>query len=129
LLKHFITIFNRQLKRRVEAFQSDAVELLQSYDWPGNIRELRNVVEASFVNAFSDRLEVMDLPERLRRALEHRVGPDIREGLVRALLATNWNISRAADELKCSRMTVYRKIAHYQISRSCGETTALVAKT
>jgi DNA-binding NtrC family response regulator len=128
LLGHFIGVFNRQLNRRVEAFHRDAVELLQSYNWPGNIRELRNVVEASFVNAFSDRLEVMDLPERLRRALEDRMGADSRARLMRALLESNWNITRTADALQCSRMTVYRKIAQHRISKSSDESVAMAAK-
>jgi DNA-binding NtrC family response regulator len=117
LLEHFIGVYNRQLNRHVETFEPLAVELLQSYDWPGNIRELKNVVEASFINALSDRVEMLDLPERLQRAFQDQSMPDSRAKLVRTLLAANWNISRAADELQCSRMTVYRKMAHYSISR------------
>lgn len=128
LLEHFIGVYNRQWNRQVEAFQPDAVELLQSYDWPGNIRELRNVVEASFVHAMSDRMEVLDLPERLRLALEQQLPPSSREKLVQTLLATNWNISRVAAQLRCSRMTVYRKMAQYCISRSSGKLCALAAK-
>ena len=128
LLEHFISVYNRQLNRRVEAFHADAVKLLESYDWPGNIRELRNAVEASFVNATSDRIETIDLPERLRHAFEDKRGSDSREKLIRVLLATNWNISRVADELQCSRMTVYRKMAQYQICRSSDRTVAVAAK-
>jgi DNA-binding NtrC family response regulator len=127
LLDHFIVSYNRQLNRHVEGFHADAVELLQSYEWPGNIRELRNVVEASFINALSDRIELIDLPDRWRRVLEDKLEPDSRAKLVRTLLATNWNISRAADELQCSRMTVYRKMAQYRISRSCEKVAALTA--
>jgi len=115
LLAHFVALGNRQFNRDVRGFQPEVVELLQSYDWPGNIRELRNVVEASFVNAASERIELIDLPECLHRAFEDKLPPDSREKLVRALLASKWNISRVADELQCSRMTVYRKIAQYGI--------------
>ncbi len=128
LLQHFIETFNRQFNRSVEVFHADAVNLLQSYDWPGNIRELRNVVEASFVNAASNQIEVLDLPERLRRAFESQLSKGSREELVQALLATNWNISRAADELQCSRMTVYRKMAQYRVSKSC-KTASRLATT
>jgi DNA-binding NtrC family response regulator len=125
LLQHFIESFNRQFNRRVEVFHADAVNLLQSYDWPGNIRELRNVVEASFVNAASNQIEVLDLPDRLRRVLESQLSKGSREELVQALLAANWNISRAADELQCSRMTVYRKMAQYRVSKSCNTPSRL----
>jgi DNA-binding NtrC family response regulator len=128
LLEHFIGVYNRQWNHHVEGFQPDAVELLQSYDWPGNIRELRNVVEASFVHAMSNRIEILDLPERLRRAFEEQLPSGSREKLVQTLLATNWNISRVAAQLRCSRMTVYRKMSQYCISRSPGKPCALAAK-
>jgi transcriptional regulator with PAS, ATPase and Fis domain len=128
LLKHFIATYNRQLNRRVEAFHPDAVELLQTYDWPGNIRELRNVVEASFVNSLSNLIELIDLPERLQRTLEDQLGLGSRDKLIRALLGTHWNISRVADELQCSRMTIYRKMAQYRISRSSDKASTISAK-
>lgn len=128
LLGHFVGVYNRQLNRRVEGFRDDAVMLLESYGWPGNIRELKNVVEASFVNAMSDRIGVIDLPERLRRALEDKAGPNSREKLIRVLLATNWNISKVADELRCSRMTVYRKMAQHNVSRSCERSSGFTAE-
>ncbi len=117
LLDHFVDVFNAQLQRHVESFEADAVALLQTYDWPGNIRELRNVVEVSFVNTTGDRITVADLPKHLWRSSDVPPEPDTREHLIRALLSSNWNITRTADVLQCSRMTVYRKMAQYQISR------------
>lgn len=118
LLEHFINVYNGLWDLHVESFQPDAAALLQSYEWPGNIRELRNVVEASFVNAASNRIGMLDLPERLRRAFEDQTPQDSRNELVQTLLATSWNISRAAERLRCSRMTVYRKMAQHSISKS-----------
>ncbi|HJU54010.1 MAG TPA: sigma-54 dependent transcriptional regulator, partial [Pyrinomonadaceae bacterium] len=54
LLAHFVETFNRRFGRKVRGFQADAAELLAGYDWPGNIRQLRNLVESSFVNTASD---------------------------------------------------------------------------
>ncbi len=118
LLEHFIGVYNGMWDLHVESFQPDAVALLQSYAWPGNIRELRNVVEASFVSAASNQIGMLDLPERLRRAFEDQTPRDSRNELVQTLLATSWNISRAAERLRCSRMTVYRKMARHSISKS-----------
>jgi DNA-binding NtrC family response regulator len=118
LVEHFVSVNNRDLRRNVECFLPNAIEALQSYDWPGNIRELRNVVEVSFINAASNQIGVEDLPEQLRRAVGKQTKPGTREVLVSTLQSTNWNISRVADELQCSRMTIYRKMAQHQISRS-----------
>jgi DNA-binding NtrC family response regulator len=118
LLTHFVGTFNQRFRRQVKGFQSDAAEMLALYEWPGNIRQLRNLVEACFVNASSDRLKVSDFPAHFRAELESKLDPGSRGGLIRALQACNWNISHAAWRLQCSRMTVYRKMARYQISRT-----------
>ncbi len=118
LLMHFVETFNQRFGRKVKGFQSDAAELLTLYDWPGNIRQLRNLVEACFVNASSDQLEICDFPAHFRAELESKLDPDSRGSLIRALQASGWNISHAAWRLHCSRMTVYRKMARYQISRN-----------
>ncbi len=118
LLEHFVNTFNQRFHRQVQRFQSDAAELLNSYDWPGNIRQLRNLVEACFVNSTSNRIQISDFPAHFRTELENNLDPNSRKGLIRALQASNWNISRAAWQLHCSRMTLYRKMARYQISRN-----------
>jgi DNA-binding NtrC family response regulator len=118
LLNHFVEKFNRRFRRQIRGFQADAAEILELYDWPGNIRQLRNLVEACFVNATSDQLGICDFPSHFRAEVESKLDPDSRSGLIRALQACNWNISQAAWRLHCSRMTVYRKMARYQISRN-----------
>jgi DNA-binding NtrC family response regulator len=117
-LKHFVGKFNRRFGRRVKGFQADAAELLTMYEWPGNIRQLRNLVEVCFVNTTSDYLGVCDFPAHFRSELESKLELGGRKGLIRALQACNWNISHAAWRLHCSRMTVYRRMARYRISRN-----------
>jgi DNA-binding NtrC family response regulator len=117
LLAHFVETFNRRFRRKVRGFRADAAELLAGYDWPGNIRQLRNLVESCFVNTASDLIEVKDLPVHFRLELESKLDPQSRESLLQALQASNWNISRVAWQLQCSRMTVYRKMAHFRVSR------------
>lgn len=116
LLRHFLEVYNRKSGRNAY-FDANAVALLETYEFPGNVRELRNVIESSVVNASVDRVTVLDLPQRLRRRQE-RVAPNPRDDLLRALNATNWNISRAASQLQCSRMTIYRKLAEFKLSRA-----------
>ncbi|MCU1244420.1 MAG: Fis family transcriptional regulator, partial [Acidobacteria bacterium] len=89
-----------------------------------NVRELRNVVESAFGSRPATRIVWHDLPEWLRRRLGERVassnpppGAPLNEQqrILSALAATNWNKSRAAEKLHWSRMTLYRKLAKYQI--------------
>jgi transcriptional regulator with PAS, ATPase and Fis domain len=61
LVRHFVALFNRQLGRSVESVAPKALERLQTYGWPGNIRELRNLVERAMLLAARDELRSADL--------------------------------------------------------------------
>ncbi len=121
LLTHFVSNFNHRFGRKILGFEQNAADLLAAYDWPGNIRQLRNVVEGCFVNATSDEIGILDFPSHFRTELESKITPESRGSLMRVLQASDWNISRAAWQLHCSRMTVYRKMARYCISRNESE--------
>jgi two-component system response regulator AtoC len=66
LVAHFIDKFNRRLGKRVEGVDPDAMQLLQAYGWPGNIRELENLMERSVLFADGPIIEASQLPEGLR---------------------------------------------------------------
>lgn len=101
----------------VARLSRECMNRMAQYNWPGNIRELRNVLESIFLHCASDEVQVHDLPTRLHHAVrEECLSPDERERLVEALCATQWNKSRAAEKLRWSRMTLYRKMAKYHIS-------------
>ncbi|WP_158786692.1 sigma-54 dependent transcriptional regulator [Granulicella sp. L46] len=101
----------------VARISEDCMRHLSRHNWPGNIRELKNVLESIFLHCTSDEAQVDDLPPRLLdTSQEPRLSPDERERLVEALCATRWNKSRAAEKLRWSRMTLYRKMAKYQLS-------------
>jgi DNA-binding NtrC family response regulator len=119
LLDFYVNHFNRRFGRDVEGFTPDALTCLQGYSWPGNVREVKNLVEAVFVGLDGHRIRFVDLPEPFRRSLEQHSTLPIgeRERLVNALFATNWNKSKAAEELHWSRMTLYRKLAKYHVMR------------
>ena len=120
LVDHFIADLNPRFDRRVEGLTAEALACLMAYDWPGNVRELRNLIEATFINLPPDRIALMDLPVPFRRQLEaletqRSATPDERRQVVSALIAADWNKSRAARRLKWSRMTLYRKMEKYRI--------------
>jgi len=116
LIEHYVREFNRTFRTDVCDFEPDTLDRLMAYDWPGNVRELRNVIESVFGSRPGARIVWRDLPEWLRRRLgERTVSPGEQERIISALAATNWNKSKAAASLHWSRMTLYRKLAKYQI--------------
>jgi DNA-binding NtrC family response regulator len=128
LLMHFLREMNRRYGRRVESVSPEVMELLLDYGWPGNIRELRNLVEALFINLAPQArcVSLSHLPEAFQRLQENREAPqEERMQLLHALLATNWNKSEAAQKLRISRMTLYRKMEKHEIQNSQGLTRRL----
>jgi two-component system response regulator HydG/two-component system response regulator AtoC len=120
LLDYYLADFNRRFRRSVEGFTGEARRLLLEYDWPGNVREMKNVLESLFAELPDRTVTVLDAPPFLRDRLAHRavVSHDERDRLVFALSTTEWNVSQAARQLHWSRMTVYRKLAKYNLTRS-----------
>ena len=108
-------------------FDSEAMDKLERYDWPGNIRELKNLVEAAFIELPDDCLDLAELPKAIaeRIASMRDMPAEEREQLLGVLHKTDWNVSQAAAELQLSRMTLYRKMAKYQIVRSPRRNIAL----
>jgi len=119
LLDHYLQAFNAHAARQVR-LSEDARMALESYGWPGNVRELKNLVESLFVCPASNAVRVADLPETFRRRLDRfcSAGDPERRALLDALFAAQWNKSRAAEILECSRMTLYRRMAKYSVVRS-----------
>jgi DNA-binding NtrC family response regulator len=118
LINHFVRYFNQQFGRAVERLSDEAMDALLAYDWPGNIRELKNLLEAIFVELPSDGETRPHLPSLFRRRCEELRAStgDERDRLLWALSMSNWNKSKAATKLSWSRMTLYRKMARYKIS-------------
>jgi DNA-binding NtrC family response regulator len=116
LLDHYLEQLNPE-PTSAATLAEDTRQMLQAYDWPGNVRELKNLVEALFVAAPTHPIALDDLPDAFRASLRRMAaaGGAERRRLMDALLAANWNKSRAAKMLHWSRMTVYRKMAKYSV--------------
>jgi DNA-binding NtrC family response regulator len=112
----YLQPFNRRFGRKVEGLSNETWDCLLSYDWPGNIRELKNVLEALFIHTSSVEISEEELPLHLRKgSAAAGITGNERERLLSALVSANWNKSRAADKLRWSRMTLYRKMAKYHV--------------
>ena len=119
LIEHFIHLFNERMDRQVVGLAPEVTDCLMEYDWPGNIRELKNVMEATFLTIQSSQIRFKDLPADCQVTFSHKLArPRIeREQLLTALLTTNWNKTHAAKQLHWSRMTLYRKMEKYSIEQ------------
>lgn len=125
LVQHFVTQFNQKLNRRVQGVTPKAEVLLESYNWPGNIRELRNVIERAIILCAGDRIHASELP--LSGLEDWSVAPsedseqllslDEVESLhIQSILsATGQNLSKAAEILGVTRTTLYNKVRKYNL--------------
>jgi len=123
LLWHFIDQFNAQGLRRVEAASRAAMAALLRYPWPGNIRELRNVIEHAFVVGEDTILDESDLTPELRGEPPPGERPSTettlqqleRERIVAALTKHQGRKAETAKELGVSRSTLWRKLYEHRL--------------
>jgi len=126
LVHHFIDKYNRENNKSVKGIDQGALGLLMKYHWPGNIRELENLIERAVVTTRQDRLCEDDFPADLalgRIADELpslRVPMKLEEGSKYLILKTlekfNGNKTRAAEALGVTTRTIRNKLAEYQLS-------------
>jgi DNA-binding NtrC family response regulator len=91
-----------------------------TYDWPGNVRKLRNAVERAIVVAKESNISVDDLPilPCPKEAPEDRSLEAVEKTHIKSLLEEmGWNITRTAEVLKIDRVTLYNKIEKYGLRK------------
>ncbi|MEA2014960.1 MAG: sigma 54-interacting transcriptional regulator [Thermodesulfobacteriota bacterium] len=119
LVDHFIKVFCSVQGKAINGITDEALAFLMSYDYPGNIRELENIIERSFILCKSKMIMPSHLPEPVcvHRNLAHPEGvcmtslKDIEAGfLTNALKRNKWNRLKTAKELGIHKSTLFRKI-------------------
>ncbi|PKK82378.1 MAG: Fis family transcriptional regulator [candidate division Zixibacteria bacterium HGW-Zixibacteria-1] len=116
LVDHFISRFNKSRNKLISDISPEVLSILMQYDFPGNIRELENIIEHAFVICRSGIIEVNDLPENLRPeqespAIESRSMVDLEARfIVEALRKNDWNRQKTASQLGMHKTTLWRKI-------------------
>ncbi len=148
LVEHFLAKFNERLKKQVTGVEPEARDILSAYGWPGNIRELENVMERSVLFCDAQKLRVEDLPGELRGnagsvapPTSDASGSDIplsaegglkehvkvamsrleRDLVSRALKQTSGNVTHAARLLKISRKGLQLKMKELGLREGLGE--------
>lgn len=111
----FIHHANEELNRTVEGFDSDAAELLASHSWPGNLRELNNVVKRAVLLTRGNKITTTELTQamgqiRTDNVLQLHDEDTERQRIITALQQTNGNKAKAARLLGVDRKTIYNKI-------------------
>ena len=121
LINHFIEKFNRAYKKKVRGFSREALEILMRYSFPGNVRELENIVASALALSEGDLIGPPDLPEDLKQFEVESVGgeqwpswEEQEKTYIRKILeSTQYNKLKAAGILKMSRTTLWRKLIKY----------------
>ncbi len=116
-IDYFIEKFNIIYKKDIKGLSKEGFNLLLNYDFPGNIRELKNIIEHAFVFCDSDMIEVRDLPDYLKRGKEDKssMNPifNEKERIIEALELARWNKKKASEILGIDRSTLWRKMKKY----------------
>jgi two-component system response regulator AtoC len=121
LINYFIEKFNRAYKKKVRGFSREALEILMRYSFPGNVRELENIVASALALSEGDLIGPPDLPEDLKQFEVESVGgeqwpswEEQEKTYIRKILeSTQYNKLKAAGILKMSRTTLWRKLIKY----------------
>lgn len=137
LCNHFIDKFNKKMNKKILSISAEALTKLKNYTWPGNIRELENILERAFHFAEGSQIDanniVLDttydwptLEENRTNDLKLNMRGDLtntkniikdteKQLIIQALTTTNGNRSQAAKLLNISRSTLYYKLNKYEI--------------
>ena len=138
LVYHFLRVFCRKTGKRIEGFEDDALEVLVNHDWPGNVRQLKNVIERLVIMADRDTLDFLylfdhfpmkrtltrdSIPETLeelkalkKNIMEESFGKEEKAFLIRALQASHGNITHAAEKVGMKRPNFSALMKKHKIS-------------
>lgn len=130
-VEHFRRVANSELGRHTEGFTDDVVEIFKRYDWPGNLRELKNVVKRSVLLTTGNMVGANSLPAEMTSAIHHQATADTekppiydlkalqeiqeKDLIVKTLQEVRYNKSKAARILNIDRKTLYLKMEKYGI--------------
>ncbi len=132
---HFLDLANQQLNKNIREVEEEVLEKFLNYSWPGNLRELKNIVKRCALFATNGKICVKDLPAEIVHPdtwfmentrsddneildLKSAVGKAEKSAILNALVRTNYNKSKTADLLRVDRKTLYNKMNNLGIENS-----------
>lgn len=127
LANYFAYMYSKKSNKNIKGLSKKSHKILRAYDWPGNVRQLSNVVEQAIVFCKGREITPDCLPEDIRKnsqpkefilRLPSKSLPLAESTLIHKVLEeTNWNLKQAARELDIARGTLYSKMKKYRIER------------
>ena len=132
LVQHFLDICNQRGNKKIAGVSKEAMDILAGYNWPGNIRELENIIERAVILAQGDAITKEELPDYLQaketelasvavsnnkegngKLLKEALRNPEREIIRSALEQSGWNRKKTAENLGINRTTLYNKMKKY----------------
>jgi len=127
-VQHFISLSNVELGKNVKTVSTEVMQIFIQYEWPGNLRELKNIIKRAVLLSKGNIIEKEVLPEEmiLESLVNHPVQSEFdlkalqeiseRETIIKTLQEVKYNKSKAARLLNIDRKTLYMKMAKYNIN-------------
>jgi len=124
IIKHYLDLCSREAGKVVKDIDHEAMQALLAYDWPGNIRELRNTIERAVVLADGEMITIHDLPDAFRTldvegvstsSLRQALDTFERDYIKRSLLENKGNKETTAAKLGVDLATLYRKLKKLRV--------------
>ncbi len=123
LVEHFLESFAAEYGQKPKKVSADAIKILEAYDWPGNIRELRNVIERLVIMTSSNTIAAKNIVVGGTARSDYFAFNTLKEAresfekdfITKKLEENSWNISKTAEILDVERSNLHRKIKAYDI--------------
>ena len=129
LTKYFIEYYNKEMKSQITGVTNEVMELFNSYDWPGNVRQFKNLIESAFNFTSSNVIDVDNLPEYIFEDtikfndtyLCKKIGlngalEEYEKNLITSMAKDTKSLSQLAEELQISRQNLHYKINKYNLN-------------
>jgi two-component system, NtrC family, response regulator HydG len=121
LADHFLKSYANKYRKHFKGFKSSALQLLQHYSWPGNIRELQHAIERAIIMSEGDELDSRDFfflsakpsPEKITASNTYNLDEVEKNMIQKAIDKNGGNISKAAKDLGLTRASLYRRLEKY----------------
>jgi transcriptional regulator with PAS, ATPase and Fis domain len=121
LANHFLKSYSQKYRKDFKGFTTAGLQLLQKYNWPGNIRELQHAIERAIIMAEGDMLDSRDFfflsakptNEKIAATATYNLDEMEKSTIQRAIDKNGGNISKAAKELGLTRASLYRRLEKY----------------
>ena len=124
LLRHFLNLYSHKFAKKIRGLDREALEVLRDYAYPGNVRELQNILERAVALAEGEEITLTDLPLDLQELAAsrpdrwHTLEEQEKVYIHKVLQATQYHLGDSARILALPRTTLWRKMKKYGLSRS-----------